>query len=44
MFRKIAQGAFLLTLAVMIVSWVVSVNSSAPADSATDRPIGRMYS
>lgn len=44
MFRKIAQGAFLLVLAVMIVSWVVSLNNSTPADPETDLRIYHIYS
>ena len=31
MFAKVARGAFLLTLAAMIVSWAVSVSNSTPA-------------
>ncbi len=44
MFSKIARGTFLLILAVMIVSWAMSVSNSRPVDPESDQPIDRMYS
>jgi hypothetical protein len=44
MLGKIARGAFLLVLAVMIVSWAMSVSNSRPVDPESDQPIDRMYS
>jgi len=44
MFSKIARGAFLVVLAVMVVSWAVSINKSIPADQQNEEPTGRMYS
>ncbi len=44
MFGKMARGAFLLILAVMIVAWAVSVSKSNPAAPQDDRAVGRMYS
>jgi hypothetical protein len=44
MLGKIARGLFLLVLAVMIVSWAMSVSDSRPVDPESDQPIDRMYS
>lgn len=44
MYAKIARGAFLLTLAAMIVSWAVTVSNSKPAPPEPDPPFERMYS
>jgi len=44
MFSKIARGAFLLVLAVMVVSWAMSISKSSPAEPQNDQPTGRMYS
>jgi hypothetical protein len=44
MFGKLARGAFLVILAVMVVSWAVTVSKSKPGEPQNDQPIGRMYS
>lgn len=44
MFGKMARGAFLLVLAVMVVAWAWSANKSSAADPKNDEPPGRMYS
>ena len=45
MLSKVARGTFLLLLAVMIVSWAMSVSgNSRPVDPENDQPIERMYS
>jgi hypothetical protein len=44
MFGKLARGAFLLILAVMVVSWAVTASKSRPAEPQNDQPTGRMYS
>lgn len=44
MFGKMARGAFLLILAVMVVAWAWSANKSNAADPKDDQPSGRMYS
>jgi hypothetical protein len=44
MLGKIARGVFLLVLAVMIVSWAISISDSRPVDPESDQPIDRMYS
>lgn len=44
MFSKVARGAFLLILAVMIVSWAVTASKSKPAEPQNDQPLDRMYS
>jgi len=44
MLAKIARGAFLLMLAVMIVSWAMTVSNSKPAEPQPEWPTDRMYS
>jgi hypothetical protein len=44
MFSKVARGAFLLILAVMIVSWAVTASKSKPVEPQNDQPLERMYS
>lgn len=45
MFSKVARGTFLLILAVMVVSWAMSVSGkSSPVDPQSDMPVDRMYS
>lgn len=44
MYAKIARGAFLLTLAAMIVSWAATASDSKPADPAPDSVIEILYS
>ena len=41
---KIARGAFLAALALMIVSYAITVTSSKPVDQEQQPPIDRMYS
>jgi hypothetical protein len=43
MFSKVARGTFLLILAVMVVSWVMSVGKTSPADPQNDQPVERWY-
>lgn len=43
MFSKVARGAFLLILAVMIVSWAVTASKSKPAEPQNDQPIEQWY-
>jgi len=44
MFGKIARGAFLVVLALMVVSWAMSISKSSPADQQNEEPTGQMYS
>jgi hypothetical protein len=44
MFGKLARGAFLVILAVMVVSWAVAASKSKPAEPPDDQSTGRMYS
>jgi hypothetical protein len=44
MLNKIARGAFLLFLAVMIVSWAMTVGKSSPLEPQPPLPTDRMYS
>jgi hypothetical protein len=44
MFGMLARGAFLVILAVMVVSWAVTASKSKPSEPQDDQPIGRMYS
>lgn len=44
MFGKIARGAFLLVLAVMVVSWALSASKESQAEPRNEQPTGRMYS
>jgi len=44
MFGKMARGAFLLVLAVMVVSWALSASKGSQAEPQNDEPAGRMYS
>lgn len=44
MFAKIARGAFLLTLAAMIVSWAVTASNSKPADPEPDPAVWYIHS
>ena len=44
MFAKLARVAFLLFMALMVVSWAVSAGKSRPAEPQGDHSIGRMYS
>ncbi len=37
MLSKLARGAFLLILAVMLVSWAVSIGKSSPAEQQSDQ-------
>lgn len=41
---NIARGAFLLMLAVMIVSWAMTVGNTKPVDEQPKAATGRMYS
>ena len=41
---KLARGAFLVILAVMVVSWAVSISNSSPAEPQNALPTDRMYS
>ena len=38
MFGKIARVAFLFILAVMVVSWAVSISKSSPVEPQSDQP------
>ena len=44
MVGKLTRVAFLLFMAVMIVSWAVEASKSRPAEPQDDQPMGRMYS
>ena len=44
MFGKLVRGAFLVILAVMVVSWAVTASKSKPAEPQHDQSTGRMYS
>ncbi len=44
MLAKLARGAVLLILAMMVVSWAVSASKSRPSEPENDRTTGRMYS
>lgn len=44
MFGKMARGAFLLVLAVMVVSWALAASKGNTAEPQSDQPTGRMYS
>ena len=44
MLAKLARMAFLLVLAVMVVSWAVSASKSKAPEPQTDQPTWRMYS
>lgn len=44
MLVKLVRVAFLLVLAVMVVSWAVSVSKSRPSEPQNDQPTGWMYS
>jgi hypothetical protein len=44
MLAKLARGAFLFILTVMVVSWVISTNKSKPTEPQEDQSYGRMYS
>lgn len=41
---KLARVAFLLLMAVMVVSWAFSTGKSSAPDPQDEQPIGRMYS
>lgn len=41
---KIARGAFLLMLVVMLVSWAMTIGNSNPAPQEPQLPTDRMYS
>jgi len=43
MLSKVARGAFLLILAVMVVSWAMSVGKSSPAAPQSDQPVEHWY-
>ncbi len=36
MFNKIARGAFLLVLALMVVSWAMSIGKSSPLEPQSE--------
>ena len=44
MFGKLARAAFLLILAVMVVSWAVTASKSKPAEPESDQAIESMHS
>jgi hypothetical protein len=44
MFGKLARGAFLVILAVMVVSWAVTASKSKPTEPQNEQLTGRMYS
>lgn len=44
MFAKIARAAFLLIVAVMIVSWALSVSNGNAVEPEPKLPTDRMYS
>ena len=45
MVKTIARGVFLFTLALMIVSWAMTVGNSKPAEpQQQELPTDRMYS
>jgi len=44
MFKTIARGVFLFTLALMIVSWAMTAGNSKPAEPQQELPTDRMYS
>lgn len=44
MVAKIARGAFLAALALMVVSWAITVSNSKPTEQEQQAPIDRMYS
>jgi len=44
MLAKLARGAFLLILTVMVVAWAVTASTSKSAEPQNEQPIGYMYS
>lgn len=44
MVKTIARGVFLFALAIMIVSWAMTVSNSEPAELEQALPTDRMYS
>lgn len=44
MFGKVARVAFLVILAVMVVSWAMSASKGSPAEPRQQLPTDRMYS
>lgn len=44
MLGKLARGAFLVILAVMVVSWALNAAKSKPTQPPEDQSNGRMYS
>ena len=40
----VARGAFLLTLAAILVSWAINIGQSGPVDQQQKLPYDRMYS
>jgi hypothetical protein len=44
MVKTIARGVFLFALAIMIVSWAITVGSSEPVETEHALPTDRMYS
>ena len=44
MVKAIARGVFLFALALMIVSWAMTVSNSKPAEPREALPTDRMYS
>ncbi len=41
---KLARGAFLIIMGLMVVSWAVSVGQNSQAEPQDARPIDRIYS
>lgn len=44
MLGLVARGTYVVVLATMIVTWVVSFNKEAPADTRPNQAIWHMYS
>ena len=44
MFGKLARAAFLVVLALMVVSWAISASKSKPAEPEDDQITGSIFS
>jgi hypothetical protein len=43
MFARLARGAYMLIVAVMIVAWAISASKSSPADPQDDQVVVNWY-
>jgi len=44
MLGRLARGAYMLAIVVMVAAWAMSAGKSSPVEPKNDQPIERVYS